>query len=62
VTVIDGLPLAGPQLRELARELKKRCGVGGSTRGEAIEIQGDAREVIRQELEARGYRVKLAGG
>jgi translation initiation factor 1 len=62
VTVIEGVPLPPDQLKALARALKKRCGVGGSTRDEVIEIQGDAREVVKRELEQRGYRVKLAGG
>ncbi len=62
VTVIDGLPLPPDQLKALAKELKKRCGVGGSTRDSSIEIQGDARDTVRQELEKRGYTVKLAGG
>ena len=62
VTVVDGVPLAGAALKELARALKKRCGVGGSTRDEIIEIQGDFRELIKQELEQRGYTVKLSGG
>ena len=62
VTVIEGLPLSADQLKSLARELKKRCGVGGSSRGGVIEIQGDARETVKAELENRGYQVKLAGG
>lgn len=62
VTVIEGIPLAPPELKALAKELKKRCGVGGSTREECIEIQGDARELVKQELEKRGYTVKLSGG
>lgn len=62
VTVIEGLPLPADQLKTLASELKKRCGVGGSSRDGVIEIQGDARETLKAELEQRGYRVKLAGG
>ena len=62
VTVIEGVPLAPAELKALAKELKKRCGVGGSTRDEIIEIQGDAREIVKQELERRGYTVKLSGG
>lgn len=62
VTVVDGLPLAGPALKDLARALKKRCGVGGSVRDEAIEIQGDFRDLLKGELESRGFTVKLAGG
>jgi translation initiation factor 1 len=62
VTMIEGIPLPQDQLKSLARELKKRCGVGGSTHGEVIEIQGDVRDVVKGELERRGYQVKLAGG
>jgi translation initiation factor 1 len=56
------LPLAPQELKALAKELKKRCGVGGSTRESSIEIQGDARDLVKSELEKRGYTVKLAGG
>jgi translation initiation factor 1 len=62
VTVISGLPLAGSALRELAKALKKRCGVGGSVKGDSLEMQGDQREPVRAELEKRGYSVKFTGG
>ncbi len=62
VTVVEGLPLAEKELKSLAKALKKRCGVGGSTKGEVVEIQGDQRELIKSELEKRGYLVKLSGG
>ncbi|MCB1677293.1 MAG: translation initiation factor Sui1 [Halioglobus sp.] len=62
VTVITGLPLAEPQLKALARELKQKCGVGGAIKAPDIEIQGDQRQTLKNELEKRGYRVKLAGG
>ncbi len=62
VTIIDGVPLAGSELKALARALKQRCGVGGAVKGDNIEIQGDQRDVIQPELEKRGYTVKRAGG
>jgi translation initiation factor 1 len=62
VTTVSGVPLASDALRALARELKRRCGTGGSTREGVIEIQGDHRDVLVAELEARGYPVKRAGG
>ncbi len=62
VTVIDGIPLSGDALKDLAKQLKKRCGVGGSIKENRIEIQGDARDTLKEELEKRGYTVKLAGG
>jgi len=62
VSVVDGLPLDDKDLKDLAKQLKKRCGVGGSVKGNSIEIQGDTRELIKAELEKRGYQVKLSGG
>ena len=62
VTTVSGVPLASDALRELARELKRRCGTGGSAKEGVIEIQGDHRDVLVAELEARGYSVKRAGG
>lgn len=62
VTVIDGVPLPPDELKALAKALKKRCGVGGSTQGQSIEIQGDARDTVKKELEQRGYTVKFSGG
>lgn len=62
VTVIEGLPLSGDALRVLAADLKRRCGSGGSVVDLCIEIQGEHRDRIQAELEARGYRVKRAGG
>ncbi len=62
VTTIQGVPLASDALRKLAGELKRRCGSGGSVVDGVIEIQGDHRDVVIPELEARGYTVKRAGG
>ena len=62
VSLVDGVPLAESELKKLAKELKKRCGVGGSVKNGVIEIQGDVRETLKIELERRGYTVKIAGG
>jgi translation initiation factor 1 len=62
VIVITGISLADPALKELAGALKKRCGCGGTTKNGSIEIQGDHRDILIQELQTRGYKVKLAGG
>ncbi|MBD3240498.1 MAG: translation initiation factor Sui1 [Chitinivibrionales bacterium] len=62
VTVITGLPLAGDELAALARELKKRCGTGGTVRGNTIEIQGEHRDTLVAELTRRGYTAKRSGG
>lgn len=62
VTIIAGLPLAAAQLESLATQLKKRCGAGGKVEGDRIEIQGDHRDVIVQELAKQGWQAKRAGG
>jgi len=62
VTTVAGVGLPEAELRELAGELKRRCGTGGSVKDYVIEIQGDHRDAIVAELEKRGFTVKLAGG
>lgn len=62
VSVITGLDLSDEQLKSLAAELKKRCGCGGSVKESNIEIQGDKRDLLKQLLEQKGFKVKLAGG
>ena len=62
VTVVTGLPLAQAQLEQLATQLKKRCGSGGTVRDGAIEIQGEHRDVLVQELTKLGYHAKRSGG
>ncbi len=62
VTVITGLPLDEPGLQKLAADLKRRCGAGGTVKGNTIEIQGDHRDLLVAELTQRGYTVKRSGG
>lgn len=62
VTLVVGLSGSASQLAQLASDLKRLCGAGGTLRGDVLEIQGDVRERVRPELERRGYTVKLAGG
>ena len=62
VTVITGVPLAGDELEALATRLKKRCGCGGTVDGAAIEIQGDHRDLLVEELGKLGYVVRRSGG
>jgi predicted translation initiation factor SUI1 len=62
VTTVWDLPLSEDGIRELATKLKNRLGTGGTVKDSRIEIQGDHRDRIIQELEALGYRVKRVGG
>ncbi|MFU9136140.1 stress response translation initiation inhibitor YciH [Erwinia tasmaniensis] len=62
VCLISGLDLMDNELDKLAAELKKKCGCGGAVKAGIIEIQGDKRDLIKALLEAKGLKVKLAGG
>ena len=62
VTLITGVPLAGDKLKELARKLKNKCGAGGTVKDGTIEIQGDHRAKLVDELNRLGYKAKQAGG
>ncbi|HHF5802695.1 TPA: stress response translation initiation inhibitor YciH [Haemophilus influenzae] len=62
VSVITGLDLSDEKLKKLAAELKKRCGCGGAVKNGIIEIQGEKRDLLKQLLEQKGFKVKLSGG
>ena len=62
VTVITGIPSHPEGLKQIAKELKQKCGTGGTVKNGVIEIQGDQRDLLVKELSARGYTVKRSGG
>jgi translation initiation factor 1 len=62
VSVITGLGLPANELQALATELKKKCGSGGAVVEGRIEIQGDHRDRLVEELTRRGFKAKKAGG
>ena len=62
VTLVKGFVGSEDDLRELAKELKNRCGVGGSAKDGEIIIQGAHKERVLQILLDKGYRAKGAGG
>ncbi len=62
VTTISGVLLPDSGLKELASDLKRCCGAGGSVKNGVIEIQGDHAESVISELEKRGYKARRAGG
>lgn len=62
VTLISGVPLPPEQLKTLAKELKQKCGTGGTLKDGVIEIQGDHRDGLIDLLKARGWTVKRSGG
>ncbi len=62
VTTVTGVPLSGDDLKALAKELKKKCGTGGTQKDGVIEIQGDHRDQLIELLKAKGWAVKRSGG
>ena len=62
VTLITGVPLDAKAMKELAKKLKQKCGVGGAIKDRVIEIQGDHRDLLVEELKKQGWTVEKAGG
>ena len=60
VTIIHGVPTA--DVERIGKELRRLCGTGGTTKNDAIELQGDHRDTVVAHLTAQGHRVKRAGG
>jgi translation initiation factor 1 len=61
-TVITGIPLDDNDMKQFAKELKQRCGTGGSVKDGIMIIQGDHRKTILAEIKKKGYNAKIAGG
>ena len=62
VTTVSGFEITANELKNLATQLKRRCGTGGSVKDGVIIIQGDHRDILVGELKSRGYKAKIAGG
>lgn len=62
VTVLDKLPKDDTFLKDLTKEFKIKCGVGGSYKIEndfgLIEIQGDKRDQMKKILDAKKIKYK----
>ena len=62
MTIVTGLGLPPDRLKTLAKRLKRICGSGGTVRDGTIEIQGDHRDRVVDELMRAGFPAKRAGG
>ncbi len=57
-TVIANLDPQGNDLDALARQLKDRCGTGGTVKDGTVELQGDHLKAAEAALTALGYRTR----
>lgn len=62
VTVITGLPGDAAAIAQLAQELRRLCGAGGTVKGTTVEIQGEHRDRLEAYLKGKGYKTKRVGG
>jgi translation initiation factor 1 len=60
VTLVHGI--APNEIDAIGKELRRRCGTGGTTKNGIVELQGDHREAILAYFAERGIRAKKAGG
>ena len=58
-TIITGFTCDDEALKQVASQLKRTLGVGGSARGGEILIQGDFRQRVLDELLAMGFKARI---
>ncbi|NND04874.1 MAG: translation initiation factor [Saprospiraceae bacterium] len=63
VTLVKGIRRPDSQLKEIAKIIKSKCGVGGTAKSGEIIIQGNHREKVVKILQEQGFsNTKKAGG
>ena len=58
-TIVTGFVCDDEALKQVASQLKRNLGVGGSARGGEILIQGDFRQRVLDQLIAMGFKARV---
>jgi translation initiation factor 1 len=58
VTLVEGFVGTESDLEKLGKELKTKCGAGGSVKDGLILVQGDYKEKVVKWLQDWGYKAK----
>ena len=62
VTVITGFQHKPETLSKLLKQLKAKCGSGGTVKDNSLEIQGEHKQKLLELLTKSGYKAKISGG
>ena len=58
-TIVTGFICDDEALKQVASQLKRTLGVGGSARGGEILIQGDKRDAVLNFLKSQGFKARI---
>ena len=62
VTIITGFQHKPETLSKLLKQLKSKCGAGGTAKDNSIEIQGERKQQLLEIVTKLGYKAKISGG
>jgi translation initiation factor 1 len=58
VTIVKPFFLDPKELNELSKKLKKMLGIGGTSKDDMLEFQGEVQEKLKENLTKLGFRFK----
>lgn len=62
ITIIENYQGNKQDFKELTKLIQKELGVGGSSKGQSILLQGDFRDQVMKILQELGFKTKRVGG